>query len=211
MPARPRKSSRDRVAAAFQGLWKITRHIWHQASPLMPLFQHQRMWLFSVVCWDQVASTVSTKCPSSSGTAFSHVVREPPGPHSGPGDWPFPPEHHQVLGCGVADSALPLFIVLMEFKPSPLSFLPFQFSPCSCLQFSTFSPAVFGEGCFSCILPPPHPLSAHKSTSLPVSSHSPGSLLHVAYLLNSVVQVLQIVVLIQIGRASCRERVSSPV
>ncbi|XP_078307903.1 uncharacterized protein LOC132672693 [Panthera onca] len=28
------------------------------------------MWLPSRVCWDQVASTVSTECPSSSGTAF---------------------------------------------------------------------------------------------------------------------------------------------
>ena len=38
---RPRKSSRDGVAAAFQGLWKITTHIRHQASPLKTLFQHQ--------------------------------------------------------------------------------------------------------------------------------------------------------------------------
>ena len=37
VPARPRKSSRDSVAAAFQGLWKITTHIWHQASPPMTL------------------------------------------------------------------------------------------------------------------------------------------------------------------------------
>ena len=124
-PARPRKSSRDGVAAVFQGLWKITTHIWHQASPLMTLFQHQRMWLFSGVSWDQVASTASTKCPSSSGTTFPCVAEEPPGPQSAPGDSPFPPEHHQVLSCGVADSALPLFTVLMEFKPFPFSFLPF--------------------------------------------------------------------------------------
>ena len=125
VPARPRKSSRDSVAAAFQGLWKITTHIWHQASPLMTLPQHQRMWPPSGVCWDQVASTVSTKCPSSSGTAFPRVAREPPGPHSVPGDSPFPPEHRQVWSCGVAAFALPLFTVLMEFKPSPFSFLPF--------------------------------------------------------------------------------------
>ena len=37
----PKKSSRDSAAAAFQGLWKITTHIWHQASPLTTLFQHQ--------------------------------------------------------------------------------------------------------------------------------------------------------------------------
>ena len=40
------------------------------ASPLTTLFQHQRMWPFSGVCWDQVASTVSTKCISTSGTTF---------------------------------------------------------------------------------------------------------------------------------------------
>ena len=56
VPAHLRKSSRDSVAAALQELWKITTHIWHQASPSTALFQHQQMWLFSGVCWDQVAS-----------------------------------------------------------------------------------------------------------------------------------------------------------
>ena len=37
VPARPRKSLRDSVAAAFHGLWKITTHIWHQASSLTPV------------------------------------------------------------------------------------------------------------------------------------------------------------------------------
>ena len=67
----------------------------------------------------------STKCLSGSGTAFLRVAREPPGPHSVPGDSPFPPEHRQVWKRGVAAFALPLFTVLMEFKPSPFSFLPF--------------------------------------------------------------------------------------
>ena len=125
VPARPRKCSRDSVAAAFQGLWKITMHLWHQASPSTTLFQHQRMWLPSGVCSDQVASTVSTKCPSSGGTAFPRVAREPPRPHSVPGDSPFSPEHCQVLSCGVAAFAFPLFTVLMEFKLSPFSLLPF--------------------------------------------------------------------------------------
>ena len=145
VPAHPRKSSRAGVAAAFQGWWEITTRTWHRASPLRTLFQHQRRWLPSGVCWDQVASTVSTKCPSSSGTAFPRVTRDPPGPHSVPGDSPFPPEHRQVLSCGVAAFALPLFTVLMEFKPSPFSFLlsPFSFllSPFSFLlsPFSLFS------------------------------------------------------------------------
>ena len=127
VPACTRKGFQNSVAAAFQGLWKITTHIWHQASPLMTLSQHQRMWPPSRVCWNQVASTVSTKCPSSSGTAFPRVAREPPGLHSAPGDSPFPPEHRQVSSCGVADFELPLFTVLMELKPSPFSFLPSPF------------------------------------------------------------------------------------
>ena len=52
------KSLRDSVAAAFQGLWKIITHIWHQASPLRTLFQHQQMWPFSGVCWDQDRKSV---------------------------------------------------------------------------------------------------------------------------------------------------------
>ena len=121
----PTQKSRDSVASAFQGPWKIATYIWHQASSPTTLPQHQRMWLPSRVCWDQVASTVSTKCPSSSGTAFPHVAQEPPGSHSAPGDSPFPPEHCQISSCGFAVFALPLFTVLMEFKPSPFSFLSF--------------------------------------------------------------------------------------
>ena len=125
VPARLRKSSHNCVAAAFQVLWQITTHICHQASLLRTLFQHQQMWPPSGFCWDQVASTISTKCPSSSGTTFPRVAQEPPGPHSVSGDSPLPPEHHQVSSSGVEAFALPLFTVLMEFKPSPFSFLPF--------------------------------------------------------------------------------------
>ena len=123
--AHRRKCLQDNVAAASQGLWKITTHIWHQTSPLMTLPQHQGMWPSSGVSWDQVASIVSAKCSSHSGPTFPCVTREPPGPHSVPGDLPFPPEHYQVSSCGVADFVLSLLIVSMEFKPSPFSFLPF--------------------------------------------------------------------------------------
>ncbi|XP_044904567.1 uncharacterized protein LOC123382742 [Felis catus] len=75
-----------------------SQHIWHLGPPPTTLFQHQRMWLFSRVCRDQVASTVTTECPSGSGTAFPRVARGPPGLHSAPGDSPFPPEHHQDDG-----------------------------------------------------------------------------------------------------------------
>ena len=80
VPAHPRKSLQDSVAAAFQWLWRITTYVWHQALPLMTLFQHQRKWPFSGVCWDQVASTVSTKCPSRSGTAFPMWSQNLPDP-----------------------------------------------------------------------------------------------------------------------------------
>ena len=148
------------------------------------------MWPFSGVCWDQVASTVSTKCPSSSGTTFPHVAQEPPGPHFGPGDLPFPPEHHQVLSCRVADFALPLFTFLMEFKPSPFSFLLSPFLVVSLWLFPIFQflSSCFWEGCFYCILSIPAslcPLSAHKKTSLPAPSCSPSSPLRAVYLLNS--------------------------
>ena len=123
VPAHPRKCSRDSVASVFQGLLKITTHIRHQASPLTTLPQHQQMWPPSGVCWDRLASTVSTKCPSSSGTALPRVAPYPPGPHSVSGDSPFPPEHLQVLSCGIASFVLPLLTVLMEFKPSHFSVL----------------------------------------------------------------------------------------
>ena len=42
---------------------------------------------------------------------FPRVAREPPRPHSVPGDSPFPPAHRQVGSCGVAAFALPLFTV----------------------------------------------------------------------------------------------------
>ena len=155
------------------------------------------MWPFSGVLWHQVASTVSTKCPSSSGTAFSHVAREPPRPHSAPGDSPFPPYHRQVWSCGVAAFVLPLFTVLMEFKPSPFSLFSLvavavSNSPLSLQLLS-------GRGAFpvSPLLPSLCPLYARKSGSLPsMASRSPSSLVHAACLLNSVVQVVQIVVLI---------------
>ncbi|VFV29281.1 Hypothetical predicted protein [Lynx pardinus] len=44
---------------------------------------------------------------SQQGNRLSRVARGPPGPHSAPGDSPFPPEHRQVWSCGVSDSALP--------------------------------------------------------------------------------------------------------
>ena len=142
-----------------------------------------------------------THCPSGSGTASPRVAREPPGPHSAPGDSPFPPEHRQVGSCGAAAFALPLFTVLMEFKPSPFSLLlsPVLVQSLRLFPLFHFLSSCFWGECFSRILlRPPSlcPLSAHRSTSLPAPSRSPSSALRAAYLLNSVVQFVRIVVLI---------------
>ena len=85
VPARPRKSSRDSVAAAPQGLCKITTHIWHQAFPLTTLFQHQQMWLFSRVHW---------------GLAFGAPTQPLPGvPPAGEPPLPVWPEEPRTPLC----------------------------------------------------------------------------------------------------------------
>ena len=63
---------------------------------------------------------------SQQGSRLSPRGLKTIGLHSAPGDSSFPPEHHQVLSCGVSGSALPVYRVLMELKPSPFSFLPFR-------------------------------------------------------------------------------------
>ena len=154
VPARPRKSSHDRVAAAFQGLWKIRTHIWRQASPLKSSFQHQWMWPFSRVCWDLFlwgGHTASTRCPPSRGTTSPHVAQRPPGLHSAPGDSSFAPEHRQVSSCGVAAFALPLFTVLMKFKPSPFSL--FSLVPAAVSNFLFSLQLLLGRGAFPICFP----------------------------------------------------------
>ena len=156
------------------------------------------MWPFSGVCWAQVASQpLPNVLPAVEPLLPAWPVNLPdPTLFLG-----IRCSHQSTSRYGAAElqTLLPLFTVLMEFKPSPFSFLPFWFSPCGCFQFSTFCPAAFGEGCFSHIHHRPPslcPLSARKSTSLPVPFRSPSSPLCTVYLLNSVVQVMQIVVLI---------------
>ena len=108
----PQKSSHNCVAAAFQGLWQITTHIWQQASPPTTLFQHQQRWLFSRVHWDLCLwrSTQPLPYVLPAGEPPLPMWPEDPGLHSASRDSPFSPEHHQVLSCGVSDSALPLFL-----------------------------------------------------------------------------------------------------
>ena len=185
MPARPRKSSRGSVAAAFQGLWKITTHIWHQALTPMTLFQHQRMRPFSGLLG-----------PGGFNSLYQMSFQQ--WNHFSPcGDSPFPPDHCQISSCRVAAFVLPLFTVLMEFKPSPFSL--FSLVPVAIYNFLLSLQLLLGRGAFPIFYPHPHlhPLSSGKSGSLPsTGSLSPSSPLHTAYLLNSVLQVVQIVVLI---------------
>ena len=90
-------------------------------------------------------SSISECCYSSGSTgafAFGGVTQPLPGvlpagqralPVSPKDLWTslcfwgfaFSPEHHQVMHCRVSESALPIYRFLMEFKPSPLFFLPF--------------------------------------------------------------------------------------
>ena len=64
VPACPRKVHETVLQQRF-------RDYGHQASPSTTLFQHQRTWPFSGVCWDQVVSTVSTKMSFQQWNRFS--------------------------------------------------------------------------------------------------------------------------------------------
>ena len=47
----PQKMFPRSRSSSVSGIMGNHKHIWHQASCLMILFQHQRMWLLSGVCW----------------------------------------------------------------------------------------------------------------------------------------------------------------
>ena len=122
---RPRKSSRDSVAAAFQGLWK--NHNTH----LAPVFSFNHL----VPALVNVAIFCGLLGPSGFNSLYQMSFQQwnrfsPCGLRISwtpfcSWDSPFPPEHLQVSSCGVAAFALPLFTVLVEFTYSPFSFLPF--------------------------------------------------------------------------------------
>ena len=116
------------------------------------------MWLFSQVHWGLfllgVGGHTDSTAPSK-GTTSPHVAQ-------GPEDlvlcsWGFALPTRAPPGTELQSLRLctpPVYRVLMEFKPSPFSFLPVLFSPHSCFHFSTFSPAAFGVWCFSRTLLP---------------------------------------------------------
>ena len=88
----------------------------------------------------------------------------------------------------------------MEFTPSPFSFLfsPFLVQSVWLFPLFHFLSSCFWGGCFSHILPPPSSSSLRRQKQLPAlrGFSLPSSPLCAEYLLSSVVQVVQIVVLI---------------
>ena len=127
VPAHPRKNLQDSVAAAFQGLWRITTHIWHQASPRMTLFQHQRMWLFSWAHWGLAFGGPTQPLPGVLPAGEPPLPMWPGEPWTPLCSWGFALPIRALPGIELwcSDSELPLLIVLMKFKLSPFSFLPF--------------------------------------------------------------------------------------
>ena len=112
VPARPRESSQDSVATAFQGLWKITTPIWHQASPSTTLFQHQQSG-----CSPMSTGALSLGDPHSlyqaslqQGNRLSPVrLEETQTPLCSRG-FVLPTRAPPGISCGVSASVLPLFI-----------------------------------------------------------------------------------------------------
>ena len=88
--------------------------------------------------------------------------------------------------------------ILMEFKPSPFSILPFFVQSLQLFPLFHFLFSYFGaQGAFPLLSPSLPSLRKEKNSSLPsAASLSPSLPLCAMYLLSSVVQVVQIVVLI---------------
>ena len=100
--------------------------------------------------------------PFQQWNCFSPCGPRTPGPHSAPGDSPFPQEYRQVSSCGVVDSVLPLFTVVMEFKPSPFSL--FSSVPVAVSNFHFLSSCFWG-GAFPIFYPPITVLSLHAKAA----------------------------------------------
>ena len=82
------------------------------------------MWPFSGDCWAQVASQPLPDVLPEVELLLLMWLENLPDPTLLLG-FALMPEHCQVLSYVVSDSKLPLFTVLMEFKPSPFSFISF--------------------------------------------------------------------------------------
>ena len=148
VPARPRKSSRDGVAAAFQGLWEITTHLapGFTLNDLVPAPANvaafrglpgpggfNGLHQMSFQQWDRFSpcGPRTSRTPLCSW-GFALPTRAPPG--------------RALRGCSLCTPLVYSLNWSLNPLRSPFSFLPFWFSPRGCFQFSTFSPAAFGEG-----------------------------------------------------------------
>ena len=140
--------------------------------------------------------TASTRCPPSRGTASPMWPEEPRTPLC---CWGFT----LLTRYGAVEfQTLHSVCLPSEWNLNPL-LSPFSlFSPVTVAvsNFPLSLQLLLGRGAFPIFSPPSlclQPLSTDKSGSLPsAASLSPSSPLHAVYLLNSMVQVVQIVVLI---------------
>ena len=139
---------------------------------------------------------MSAKCPLSKGTTSPSVAHGPLRTLSlllG-----VCPSHQNFVRYEAEEFQTlpsPVYRVLIVFKPSPFSFscsIPYGY-----FHSFPFSPAAFRGNAFLVLSPRLHPLSTSKNSSLPSeASLSPSPPLCAVNPLKSVVQVIQIVVLI---------------
>ncbi|XP_043441834.1 olfactory receptor 7G3-like [Prionailurus bengalensis] len=108
--------------------------------PLTPLFQHQRMWLFSgllapLPVWGPHSLY---RLSSQQGNRLSPCGPKPPGLHCAPGDSPFPPEHPRNVKSGNFSATTEFLLLGLSEDPQlqPLLF---------CLFLSMYLVSVFGN------------------------------------------------------------------
>ena len=160
MPARPRKSSGGRAAAAFQGWWQIARRTWPRLHPQRPRPSTSERGRSPGAAGTFARGGPRRLCQMSSrqGNRLSRGARRPTGLDSAPEDPPFPPEPRQV------PSRSPVNRVLMAFKPCPFSL--FSSVPAAVPTFPLSLQLLLG-GCFSRVQPPASPSSLRLQKRLP--------------------------------------------
>ena len=162
------------------------------------------MWLFSQVHWGLAFGGATQPLPGVLPAGEPPLPVWPEKRRTSLCSWgfAFPTRAPPVSSYRVADSALPLFTALMEFKPSPFSFLPFSLFSSVPAAVSTFPLSLQLLLWEEVLFPysPSHPLISvlsllSKAAPCPPRLLSPpSSPLCAVHLLSSVVQVVQIVV-----------------
>ena len=135
------------------------------------MFQHKQTWLFSGVHWDLClwgGHTASTKCPASRGTTSPRVAQGLLVPCCLLlGNRPSHQSSASYRAVEFQTLCSPVYRVLMVFKPSLFSFLPFLLSPLCVFQLFSVLPSCFQGECFLCTLPL-SPSSLCKQKQLPI-------------------------------------------